>query len=92
MAKNNIKITDKPKRKDLIEIVNNILGKIYTNDNTMDCKKKCKGPLQDFPSANALLIIAAVFTIDKVGERDDVRLKKATNHDMTSLINPWASR
>ena len=78
MAKNNIKIADKPKRKDLIEIVNNIRGKIYTNDSSLDCRKKCKGPLEEFPSANALLIIAAVFTIDKIGERDDVRLKKAT--------------
>ena len=78
MAKNNIKPADKPKRKDLIEIVNNIRGKIYTNDSSLDCRKKCKGPLEDFPSASALLIIAAVFTIDKIGERDDVRLKKGT--------------
>jgi hypothetical protein len=77
MAKNNIKI-EKPKRKDLIEVVNNIRGKIYTNENSIDCKKKCKGPLEDFPSANALLIIAAVFTIDKVGDGDDIRMKKGT--------------
>lgn len=74
MAKHNIKV-DKPKRKDLIEIVNNIRGKIYTNDDIIDCKKKCKGPLEDFPSANALLIIAAVFTIDKLGARDDIKTK-----------------
>ena len=78
MAKNNVKIADKPKRKDLIEIVNNIRGKIYTNDSSLDCRKKCKGPLEEFPSANALLIIAAVFTIDKIGNGDDVRMKKAT--------------
>ena len=78
MAKNNIKLVEKPKRKDLIEVVNNIRGKIYTNDNSIDCKKKCKGPLEDFPSANALLIIAAVFTIDKVGDGDDIRMKKGT--------------
>jgi len=77
IAKNNIKI-EKPKRKDLIEVVNNIRGKIYTNENSIDCKKKCKGPLEDFPSANALLIIAAVFTIDKIGDRDDIRMKKGT--------------
>jgi hypothetical protein len=77
VAKNNIKI-EKPKRKDFIEVVNNIRGKIYTNDRSIDCKKKCQGPLEDFPSANALLIIAAVFTIDKIGDRDDVRMKKAT--------------
>lgn len=74
MAKHNIKV-DKPKRKDLIEIVNNIRGKIYTNDSIIDCKKKCKGPLEDFPSANALLIIAAVFTIDKLGVSDDIKTK-----------------
>ena len=74
MAKNNIKV-EKPKRKDLIEVVNNIRGKIYTNDSFIDCKKKCKGPLEDFPSANALLIIAAVFTIDNIGRRDDIKVK-----------------
>jgi hypothetical protein len=74
IAKNNIKV-EKPKRKDLIEVVNNIRGKIYTNDSFIDCKKKCKGPLEDFPSANALLIIAAVFTIDNIGRRDDIKVK-----------------
>jgi hypothetical protein len=74
MAKNNIKV-EKPKRKDLIEVVNNIRGKIYTNDSFIDCKKKCKGVLEDFPSANALLIIAAVFTIDNIGRRDDIKVK-----------------
>jgi hypothetical protein len=78
MAKNNIKNVVKPKRKDLIEVVNNIRGKIYTNDSFIDCKKKCKGLLEDFPSASALLIIAAVFTIDNVGNRDDIRQNKAT--------------
>jgi hypothetical protein len=73
MVKNNIKF-DKPKRKDLIEVVNNIRGKIYTNDNIIDCKNKCKGPLEEFPSANALLIIAAIFTIDKLGFRDNVQI------------------
>ena len=75
MAKNNIKVAVKPKRKDLIEIVNNIRGKIYTNDSFIDCKKKCKGLLEDFSSASALLIIAAVFTIDNVGNRDDIHQK-----------------
>jgi hypothetical protein len=74
MAKHNIKV-EKPKRNDLIEIVNNIRGKIYTNDSIIDCKKKCKGPLEDFPSANALLIIAAVFTIDKLGTNDEIKTK-----------------
>ena len=73
MAKNNIKVVVKPKRRDLIEVVNNIRGKIYTNDTVIDCKKKCKGLLEEFPAANALLIIAAVFVIDKVGEGDDIK-------------------
>jgi hypothetical protein len=64
---------EKPKRRDLIEVVNNIRGKIYTNDAMIDCKKKCKGVLEDFPAANALLIIAAVFVIDKIGDRDDIK-------------------
>jgi hypothetical protein len=75
MAKNNIKNVVKPIRKDLIEVVNNIRGKIYTNDSFIDCKKKCKGLLEDFPSANALLIIAAVFTIDKLGTNDEIKTK-----------------
>jgi len=74
MVKHNIKF-NKPKRGDLIEVVNNIRGKIYTNDNIIDCKNRCKGPLEEFPSANALLIIAAIFTIDKLDNRDNIRLK-----------------
>jgi len=74
MAKNNVNVkVEKPKRRDLIEVVNNIRGKIYTNDAIIDCKKKCKGVLEDFPAANALLIIAAVFVIDKIGDRDDIK-------------------
>jgi hypothetical protein len=74
MAKNNVNVkVEKPKRRDLIEVVNNIRGKIYTNDAMIDCKKKCKGVLEDFPAANALLIIAAVFVIDKIGDRDDIK-------------------
>jgi hypothetical protein len=72
IAKNNIKV-EKPKRRDLIEVVNNIRGKIYTNEAIIDCKKKCKGVLEDFPAASALLIIAAVFVIDKIGEGDDIK-------------------
>ena len=40
MIKNNK--SDKPKRKDYIQVVNNIRGKIYNNDELLDCKKKCK--------------------------------------------------
>ena len=62
---------DKPQRKDYIQVVNNIRGKIYNNDELIDCKKKCNGVLEDFPSANALLIIAVVFIIEKVDKRFD---------------------
>jgi hypothetical protein len=48
----------KPVRKDFIRIVSNIRGKIYTNDERLDCKKNCKGPLELAP--NAILIIAAI--------------------------------
>ena len=73
MVKINTK-SDKPKRKDLIEVVNNIRGKIYTNDNIIDCKKKCQGPLEEFPSANGLLIIAAIYIIDKIEIGDKLRV------------------
>jgi superfamily II DNA or RNA helicase len=73
MVKINTK-SDKPKREDLIEVVNNIRGKIYTNDNIIDCKKKCQGPLEEFPSANGLLIIAAIYIIDKIEIGDKLRV------------------
>lgn len=62
---------DKPQRKDYIQVVNNIRGKIYNNDELIDCKKKCNGVLEDFPYANALLIIGVVFIIEKVDKRFD---------------------
>jgi len=75
VAKNASKFI-KPKRPDHIEIVNNIRGKIYTNDMVINCRKKCQGPLEDFPSANALLIIAAVFVIDKIDTQvDSIKVK-----------------
>jgi hypothetical protein len=75
IAKNASKFV-KPKRADHIEIVNNIRGKIYTNDMVINCRKKCQGPLEDFPSANALLIIAAVFVIDKIDTQvDSIKIK-----------------
>jgi len=75
VAKNASKFV-KPKRPDHIEIVNNIRGKIYTNDMVINCRKKCQGPLEDFPSANALLIIAAVFVIDKIDTQvDSIKVK-----------------
>jgi len=75
MVKNASKFV-KPKRADHIEIVNNIRGKIYTNDMVINCRKKCQGLLEDFQSANALLIIAAVFVIDKIDTQvDSIKIK-----------------
>lgn len=91
IIKNNIK-GEKSKRKDYIEVVNNIRGKIYTNDNIIDCKKKCQGMLEDFPSANALLIIAVVFIIDKVGARVDniiVKNKKLYMGNIKNKVNNY---
>jgi len=91
IIKNNIK-GEKSKRKDYIEVVNNIRGKIYTNDNIIDCKKKCQGMLEDFPSANALLIIAVVFIIEKVGARVDniiVKNKKLYMGNIKNKVNNY---
>jgi len=91
MIKNKIK-GEKSKRKDYIEVVNNIRGKIYTNDNIIDCKKKCQGMLEDFPSANALLIIAVVFIIDKIGARVDniiVKNKKLYMGNIKNKVNNY---
>ena len=91
IIKNNIK-GEKSKRKDYIEVVNNIRGKIYTNDNIIDCKKNCQGILDDFSSANALLIIAVVFIIDKVGARVDniiVKNKKLYMGNIKNKVNNY---
>ena len=91
IIKNNIK-GEKSKRKYYIEVVNNIRGKIYTNDNIIDCKKNCQGILDDFSSANALLIIAVVFIIDKVGARVDniiVKNKKLYMGNIKNKVNNY---
>ena len=82
---------DKPKRKDLIEVVNNIRGKIYTNDNIIDCKKKCQGPLEEFPSANGLLIIAAIYIIEKIEIGDKLRVnnKKLYIGNVNNKVNNY---
>jgi hypothetical protein len=53
----------KPVRKDFVRIVNNIRGKIYTNDQKLDCKMNCKGPLELAPTA--ILMIAAIHVAKK---------------------------
>jgi superfamily II DNA or RNA helicase len=90
MAKINTK-GDRPIRKDLIEVVNNIRGKIYTNDNIIDCKKKCQGPLEEFPSANALLIVAAIYIIDKIeiGDKLQVKNKKLYMGNNNNKVNNY---
>lgn len=56
----------KPVKKDLIKIVSNIHGKIYTNEEKLDCKFKCKGPFQELEEANAILLSAVIYDIDKL--------------------------
>jgi hypothetical protein len=48
-----------PERPDRIKIVDNIRGKIYTNDDKIDCKLRCVGKLEKVHTG--LLIIAAVW-------------------------------
>lgn len=60
----------KPVRKDFIRIVSNIRGKIYTNETRIDCRQRCKGPLEEAP--RGILLLAAMH----VGHKD---LMKALN-------------
>lgn len=70
-----IKIIDSgnnvPKKK-VIKVINNIRGKIFTNEQRIDCKKKCQGVLEMLPEATPILIAAAIYEIDKV--KDSVKL------------------
>jgi len=56
----------KPVKKDLIKIVSNIHGKIYTNEKKLDCKLKCKGPFEELEEANSILLTAVIYDIDKL--------------------------
>ena len=59
----------KPVKKDLIKIVSNIHGKIYTNEKKIDCKFKCKGPFEELEEANSILLAAVIYDIDKLEDR-----------------------
>jgi len=59
----------KPVKKDLIKIVSNIHGKIYTNEEKLDCKFKCKGPFEELEEANSILLAAVIYDIDKLEDR-----------------------
>lgn len=59
----------KPVKKDLIKIVSNIHGKIYTNEEKIDCKLKCKGPFEELIESNAILLAAVIYDIDKLEDR-----------------------
>lgn len=59
----------KPVKKDLIKIVSNIHGKIYTNEKKLDCKFKCKGPFEELAEANTILLAAVIYDIDKLEDR-----------------------
>jgi superfamily II DNA or RNA helicase len=51
-----------PPRADRIVLVNNIRGKVYTNDKMIDCRVNCKGELEQAPRG---LIIAAAIHVGK---------------------------
>ena len=81
----------KPVKKDLIKVISNVRGKIFTNEEKIDCNQKCKGPFEDLESANAILLSAVVFDIDKI--EDNYRIQKGkkilgkklmANNDMVS--------
>lgn len=59
----------KPVKKDLIKIVSNIHGKIYTNEEKLNCKFKCKGPFEELEEANSILLAAVIYDIDKLEDR-----------------------
>ena len=59
----------KPVKKDLIKIVSNIHGKIYTNEEKLNCKLKCKGPFEELEEANSILLAAVIYDIDKLEDR-----------------------
>jgi superfamily II DNA or RNA helicase len=58
-----------PVKKDLIKVVSNIHGKIFTNEEKLDCKHKCKGAFEELESVNAILLSAVIFDIDKLEDR-----------------------
>jgi hypothetical protein len=58
-----------PVKKDLIKVVSNIHGKIFTNEEKLDCKNKCKGVFEELESVNAILLTAVIFDIDKLEDR-----------------------
>ena len=59
----------KPVKKDLIKVVSNIHGKIFTNEEKLDCKHKCKGAFEELESVNAILLAAVIYDIDKLEDR-----------------------
>ena len=75
----------------MIKVISNVRGKIFTNEEKIDCNQKCKGPFEDLESANAILLSAVVFDIDKI--EDNYRIQKGkkilgkklmANNDMVS--------
>ena len=64
---NEIEKNKSPKRPDRIKIVDNIRGKIYTNDDRIDCKLRCVGKLEK--THTGLLLISAIW----VGKKELVK-------------------
>jgi len=56
---NDIEKKKSPERPDRIKVVDNIRGKIYTNDDKIDCKLRCTGKLEKVHTG--LLLISAVW-------------------------------
>jgi len=64
----------KPVKKDLIKIISNIHGKIYTNEEKLNCNLKCKGPFEELEEAKSILLAAVIYDIDKI--EDKYRVEK----------------
>jgi hypothetical protein len=64
-----------PKKK-IVKIINNIRGKIFTNERKIDCKKKCSGVFEVMPEAVPILIAAAIYVIDNIKENVKLSSRK----------------
>lgn len=64
--KTSSKSSSKRPKKDLVKIISNIHGKIFTNEEKLDCKQNCKGPFEELEDATAILLTAVVLDVDKI--------------------------
>tara|TARA_B100000795_G_scaffold227434_1_gene183791 strand:+ start:1847 stop:4441 length:2595 start_codon:yes stop_codon:yes gene_type:complete len=61
--KTNSRSSSKRVKKDLVK---NINGKIFTNEEKLDCKQICKGPFEELEDATAILLTAVILDVDKI--------------------------